>query len=208
MSPTANYRSCKAAEREEKKLRRALERRTEEQAKLSQLEQARLEVETFENRLNVLLSVHKEQGDAWNWSVAVATLPQPYPRKQSHHEFKASLRMAMEVACKKKPNWDSELEKGRLQDKRDHEEALKAYSSAHAEWEKLQRLSRRILSGDHAAYDDALSEMGPLTEIAELGSSLRFVSHSVKLLDPSSTVGAPFCRSEFRKPLNLLEATP
>ena len=40
-----------------------LQRRAKEQAKLSALEQARLEVETYENRIDVLLSVHKEQGD-------------------------------------------------------------------------------------------------------------------------------------------------
>ena len=48
-------------EREETKRQKELERRLKEQAKLSALEQARLAVETYENELEVLLSVHKER---------------------------------------------------------------------------------------------------------------------------------------------------
>ena len=65
----ATLRQIEAAERrrqrEAQKRQRELERRAQEQAKQSAEEQARLEVETYENRLEVLLSVHKEQGDTW-----------------------------------------------------------------------------------------------------------------------------------------------
>ncbi len=64
----AALRAIEAAEkrqqREAQKTKKELARRTKEQAKLSVLEQARLEVETHENLLEVLLSVHKEQGQA------------------------------------------------------------------------------------------------------------------------------------------------
>ena len=52
-------------QRDAQKRLRELERQTKEQAKLSTQEQARLEVETFNNQLEVLLSVHKEQGETW-----------------------------------------------------------------------------------------------------------------------------------------------
>jgi len=74
----ATIRAQQAAERrqqrEAQKRQRELERRTKEQAKLSALEQARLEVETHENYLEVLLSVHKEQGETWDWLAIAATL--------------------------------------------------------------------------------------------------------------------------------------
>jgi hypothetical protein len=47
-------------ERESQKRQRELEQRAKEQAKLSAIEQARLEVETFENQLDGLVSIHKK----------------------------------------------------------------------------------------------------------------------------------------------------
>jgi hypothetical protein len=54
-------------QRDAQKRQRELERQNKEQAKLSAIEQARLEVETHENKLEVLLSVHREQGEIWDW---------------------------------------------------------------------------------------------------------------------------------------------
>ena len=66
MGYRATFRAIKAAERrsvrDAQKRHREFERQYKEQAKLSAIEQARLEVETHENKLEVLLSVHKEQG--------------------------------------------------------------------------------------------------------------------------------------------------
>ena len=61
-------RAIEAAERrsqrEEQRRHKELQRRAKEHAKLSVLEQARLEVETYENCLEVFLSIHKEQNQA------------------------------------------------------------------------------------------------------------------------------------------------
>ena len=73
-------------QREAMKRLRELERQAKEQAKLSQQEQARLEVERYENRLEVLLSLHKEYGGPWDWSSIAANLPPPCPRNLSFHE--------------------------------------------------------------------------------------------------------------------------
>jgi hypothetical protein len=63
----ATFRAVQAAERrlvrDSQKRHRELERRAKEQAKLSGIEQARLEVEKFENQLDGLLSIHKEQSE-------------------------------------------------------------------------------------------------------------------------------------------------
>ena len=82
-------------QRDEQKRKRDLERRLKEQAKLSEREQAKLEVEAFENRVAVLLSVQKERGETWDWGALAATLPLPVPRKFSAHEVNARLRVAM-----------------------------------------------------------------------------------------------------------------
>ena len=65
MNLTAQWRRLQAEqrrqERDAQKRQKDFERRLKERAKLSVLEQARLEVEAHENALEVLLSVHKEQ---------------------------------------------------------------------------------------------------------------------------------------------------
>ncbi len=70
MGYKATVRAMEAAQRrhqrDSQRRLRELERQTKEQAKLSAIEQARLEVETFEGQLEVLVSVHKEQGEVWD----------------------------------------------------------------------------------------------------------------------------------------------
>ena len=92
-------RATEAAERrhqrDAQRRLRELQRQSKEQAKLSAMEKARLEVETFENQLEVLLSVHKEQGDVWDWTAIEASLPPPCPQRNSYHEQKASQRAAV-----------------------------------------------------------------------------------------------------------------
>jgi hypothetical protein len=97
MAWTGTFREMEAAqrrrERDAQKRQRELERQNKEQAKLSAMEQARLEVEIYENRLDVLLSVHKEQGEIWDWVALAASLPPPCPQKNSYHELKTKQLM-------------------------------------------------------------------------------------------------------------------
>jgi len=184
-------RAMEAAERrrqrEAQKRQRELERRTKEQAKLSAIEQARLEVETYENRLEVLLSVHKEQGETWDWLALAATLAPVCPQRFSRHEFK--LRQDLEVLAAKDPDTsqlqarDAEVEQARLRDEQEYQNALIIYGEEKVEWQKMNSLARRILAGEHKAYTEALSELNPFAEISDLGSSIHFAVHNAKLLE-------------------------
>jgi hypothetical protein len=69
----------KREERTAKKRQRELEKMLKEQAKLSAQEQARLEVEAFENKLDVLLSVHREVSSGVDWMGLLVALP-PFKR--------------------------------------------------------------------------------------------------------------------------------
>jgi hypothetical protein len=64
-------RAVEAAHRKQQrgqvKRMRELDRRAKEQEKRSTLEQARLEVERHEAHLELLLSIHREPVEAWNW---------------------------------------------------------------------------------------------------------------------------------------------
>lgn len=69
----------KRDERASLKRQKELERMRKEQAKLSAQEQARLEVEAFENSLEVLLSVHKEASPRFDWMEPLCALPPHKP---------------------------------------------------------------------------------------------------------------------------------
>ena len=172
--------------REAQKRARELERRNKELAKLSQLEQARLEVETYENRLEVLLSVHKEQGEAWDWSAISATLDPPPPQRQSLHELKAKLRLAS--TSSKATEWEREIQYARELDGADFQKASDSYTAERTACAAETAVARRIVDGDPVAYALALDRYTPLAEIAELGSTVAFICHSATLVECSLKV--------------------
>ena len=182
-----SLRAIEAAERrqqrEAKKRFRELERQAKKQARLSQLEQARLEVERYENRLEILLSIHKEQGERWDWSSIAADLPPPCPQKLSFHELKARQRLAVAFDPPDRENWEAEIERAQLLDEGEFQQSITSYTLERAQWERLHAIYLRIISGEYKAYADALLALEPLAEISELGSSVEFIAHSAKLLE-------------------------
>jgi hypothetical protein len=187
----ATWRQIEAEERrqqrEAQRRQRDLERRAREQAKSSAEERARLEVETYENRLEALLSVHKAQGDTWDWAALAASLPPPPPEEGLEHELRAQQRLL--VSSPQQRSWaETELLQARSEDAKAFQEAERTYGGEKAHWEKMNGLARRILAGEHKAYIEALVEFSPLAEISELGSSVNFTVHSAKLIEAALKV--------------------
>src|SRR5262245_42248523 len=186
MGLKGTLRALEAAERrrqrEAQKRHRELERAAKEQAKLSALEQARLEVETYENQLELLLSVHKEQGENWDWKAIAASLPPPFPQKYSHHELKAQQHIAV-LRPGGHHSTQSSLDRARRADEEAFERAKQVHDKHRDEWENLKDFWRRSLAGDEKAYSQALTEFNPFTEISELGSSIHFTVHSTTFIE-------------------------
>ncbi len=105
-------------QREELKRQKELERRIKEQAKLSATEQARLEVEAHENALEVLLSVHKQQSEPFDWGGIAAALPPHEPPRLARHETAALLRRAVSGAVPSVEEGKLTVEEARLFDER------------------------------------------------------------------------------------------
>lgn len=170
----------KQQQRQAKKQQRELERRTKEAAKLSALEQARLEVDTYENSLEVLLSVHKEQPEAQDWLGIVSSLPPPPPVRQRHCEYAAHRRA---MALPSRPGSEALIANAQSEDNRAHREALEAHASELAEWEKMKDLALGVLKGRPESYLKAIVELSPFSELATIGSNLEFAAHSPALLE-------------------------
>jgi hypothetical protein len=169
-------------QRDAQKRQREVDRQAKVQAKHSAIEQARLEVETYDNRVELLRSVHKEQSEVWDWPAVAASLPPPRPQKNSHHEQMANQRFAV-LPPEKKEAALSVLEQARLRDEQDYQAAMQSYSEQMAELEKLKNMARRILAGEHKAYTEALVEFNPFVDISDLGSSINFTIHSAELVE-------------------------
>ena len=185
MTYAAMVRSREAAQRrkqrETKKALRELERRAKELEKLSAIEQARLEVDTYEKRLEVLLSVHKEQGDTWDWIKLASSLAPLPPQPTSFHEFKAKQR-ALVTPAEQQPTAERSVVAGRDLDRTLSRNASALYARHLTEWEQITSLAKRIVAGDPTAYKEALVELSPLAELVDLGSSIHFTVHTDQLI--------------------------
>jgi hypothetical protein len=184
MDWNATIRTMEAEERRQQreatKRQRQLERQAKEMARLSALEQARLEVETYENALEVLLSVHKEQAQPWDWAALAVSLPPVPPRRQSCNELKVRQRLAVSTSQEEAA---AVVQEAQRQDEREYRDSLQNHDLDYAEWEKRSNLARRILEGEHGAYIEAIQELSPFTEIVRIGSSLSFKVHSARIIE-------------------------
>jgi hypothetical protein len=166
--------------REAKKRQRELERRAKEAAKLSALEQARLDVETYDNALDVLLSVHKEPPEVVDWRSVAASLPPHPPVRRAYQETKARQRSIIATATKNAP---ASIDDAIQMDEREYRGAMDAHIEDLKDWESGKNLANRVIDGDPEAYITAIEEMGPFAELAGIGSSLHFTVCSARVVE-------------------------
>lgn len=181
------------AQRDAQRRYKDLQRRAKEHAKLSAQEQARLEVETYENRLEVLLSIHKEHGEVWNWQQVANSPPPAEPIRANRHQTEVEARKAgynprffdklFGKAKRQEAAFDVELHAAKDQDEREFQSAWAQYQRDFAEWDNERNLAAGVLKGEHDAYVRVLRELSPFAELSELGSSLNFRIHSAELLE-------------------------
>ena len=164
-------------ERETQKRQKEQERRGKELEKLSELERAKLEVDAYENQLDVLLSIHKEHGPVWDWKTLAASLPPPCPGRLNTHELQAK-QTALVAPPQLKQAALNAVDGARVQDEQEHQEAVRLYEAQLAEHRHTTRLAHRIVGGDVRAYTEAIEQLSPFAEIAQLGSSVHFTIHT------------------------------
>ena len=107
MSWAAAQKRMEAARKREDraslKRQKELERMLKEQAKLSAAEQARLEVEAFENSLDVLLSIHREARPKFDWMEPLCSLP---PHAPVHTADEAAFANASAAFAQERAEWE------------------------------------------------------------------------------------------------------
>jgi len=167
-------------ERESKKRQKEFERQLKSAAKWSALEQAQLEVGANQGAIEVLLSMHKEEPDKWDWGALAYALPPHRPTNLSTQEMKALVAWVDEASKEKAA---ALISGARSADESEHASDLQQYAYELSVWESRGSLARRILAGDLAAYTQAVEEFSNLGEVSQLGSSFSFKIHSPKLIE-------------------------
>lgn len=177
-------------EREARRRQRELERQRKQLAQMQELQRAAYEVQVYENYIDLLLSVHKECGDTLDWEAIQSSEPPIKPTK-SHEEsagaklnaFKPGISDKLLGRAKsKREKLVQNVEKARLIDK----EAIQVYEQEMA----IREIASRILTGDLEAYVDAIKQIDPLSDIGELGSSIKFQLESSALVEATLYVNS------------------
>jgi hypothetical protein len=179
MSSTSSYRAWQATlRRQEREAARALkeiEKQRREQAKQSDLEQARFEVEAYEGLIAVLLSTHRECTPSVNWTELAAQLLAPMPARSRKNELEAYAQILSDRAALK--NADALLIAARERDAVDRITAHRAYLDAEEMRASRAKLAQRVLRGEVAAAEEAVSAIDPFAEITSAGIGVRMKVH-------------------------------
>lgn len=175
-------------DREWRKRQKELDRQIKESEKLSELEQARLQVAAHENELDILLSVHREQSAPIEWAKFATALRPPKPTKSGFHEFIAILKNRVAQLEQSVKSEKPSIEEARALDEKEYKAISEEYERELAEWERIRALARRVLEGDTRAYYEAIDEFSFLSEIAYLVSLGSTTVCNPKLLECTLTV--------------------
>lgn len=189
MSERRYAAAVKRLERLEKQRAKELAKRAKEHERLSALEQAKLEVETFENEIAVLLSVHKECREAIDWPRLAAALPPPLPFNREGGEAATRLKNLMPRLVGDFTDVEPAIRAARSKDRDELAAAERAHFEQAADWTGRIALARGVRAGVAAAYENVLNDEDPFEELKVLGVSVETKVHDGALIECWMRVG-------------------
>jgi len=95
------------------------------------------------------------------------------PLKYPHHEMRERQRIAVSPQTAEK---EAVIERARERDELEYQDALRRFTAEKSEWERMTDMARRILTGEHKAYIEALVQLGAFDE--SLTSARQYSSQS------------------------------
>ncbi|SFE90725.1 Protein of unknown function [Bacillus sp. OV194] len=164
---------------------RELERQQKEREKLQQLEQNKLEVQLFENRLEMIKSIHHESDDPVHWE-NVADTPAPFQSGEKGPKEKE----AVQTLDNYSPGFFAKLfkqdEKKKNQLEKNIALARSEDQSDYTEWRHMVDTASRIVNKDIDAYFEVIEDFAPFDDLTEFGSGFEF------FIDEPSTMEIDF----------------
>jgi multidrug efflux pump subunit AcrA (membrane-fusion protein) len=182
---TSARRQRRTVERAAVRQHRELQKLHREMAKQSAQAQAAYEVEEFENYLDLLVSLHKDHGDAWDWDAighaSPPVSPQPVTRNEAHarHELQAYqpgfFDRLFGTAKRHTAQLEVALVQAQNQDRAEYAKHVQAYEASYALWNYRRALAGRLLARDAGAYMEALQHSGAFDELTSFQTQVAIV---------------------------------
>lgn len=161
---------------------RELQRNYQRQLKASQRQKASDEVAEFENYISLLVTLHADCGEFWDWRAIALTAPPVQPTRSSDREKQARavldayqpgfLERALGGAKKTRSDLENAIRDAVNADEQSHHAALEQYRQAYARWEVNAQLSPRVLRFELEACRNALDNAGAFEEVRALKTSV------------------------------------
>jgi hypothetical protein len=176
--------ATRRAQREAVRRQKEFQRQHAHDLKMQQRELDALEVQEFENYLDVLRSVHRDCGPPIDW-VSFANQPEPVaPAPSCAHERQAAQQLAgyhpgfidrlFRRVEQRTRELHAQVERGRELDRGENVRAAAAHTEALEAWRDTRELAQRILAGDREAEMAAIEQLDPFSELSDLGSEIVF----------------------------------
>ncbi|XXX80089.1 hypothetical protein WMF30_15080 [Sorangium sp. So ce134] len=167
------------AERDALRRRRELIAQAAAVERMQDQQRAAYEVALFENYLQVIVSVHKECWNPWDWRQIAAAAPPPAPVYAGRHEAAAQHALQnyepsvteklFKQDTKRRQTLAEDVGRARQQDQAEHHMALQQHQQAMAQWQWYSHVAQGVLSQDLDAYKAVLEYLSPFDELSELG---------------------------------------
>ena len=163
------YRELQRAEREAARYSAA-------HAKQAEKARAAHESAQFENYLELLVSVHKDYGDAWDWHALANAAPPPLPAPAFGNEQAATATLQAYRPGffeklfggdkKRTTELQAAVAYARSADATAHAEAMRQHQFVYTLWNTRRLLAPRILARDASAYAQALEHADAFEEVS------------------------------------------
>jgi hypothetical protein len=170
-----------------------LRTRAKDAARLTPLEQARLEIETQESVIDVLLSVHREPSSPFDWCALACALKPVVPQRQFHREQR--VRQCAILAGAGLPSYaqfsdDRVMALAHERDEQEFREAVDQFRRESDAVERRRDLAERVMRKDPDAFATALTELDPLGGLPDLHVLPTFSVHSERVIECRIRVNA------------------
>lgn len=154
------------------------------QEKHNELIRAQIEVEEFEERIKLLTTIHHDVGESFDWNEIVNHPAPSYPIKSDEKERRSLQKLRLyrpnlfHRIFGKVEKIRTELEQNVIHakqiDEYNYQKAIERYKYEFEQWSALNQLASSIKQGDPLAYQQAILEINPLSEMQEIGCDIQF----------------------------------
>ena len=147
--------------------------------KMAERERARFEASQYENYIQLLLSIHKDCGEIWNWNELLHAPPPAEPQPSQRHEVAARRALAAYSpgfferlfggAKNRMARLQGDLRRASAKDASENDAAITTFRAEQKLWNAQRRLAVAMNQRNPKAYSEVLAHAAPFDELKSFG---------------------------------------